>query len=221
MSAKSIGLSDSLHSYVVGHSSPVDPVLRELAEETAAMGGVARMQIAPEQGTFLTLLTRLLRPRQAVEVGTFTGYSAICVARELAPGGRLLCCDVSEEWTALARRYWARAGVDERIDLRLAPALETLQALPREPLLDLSFVDADKPGYAAYWQELVPRTRPGGVLLVDNVLWHGSVVPDPEGGPEDDDTRAIREFNDLAAADDRVDLVVLPIADGLTLAVKR
>ncbi len=235
MSAKSIGLSDALHAYVVSHSSPIDPVLRDLADETAALGGAAGMQIAPEQGTFLSLLARVLRPRYAVEVGTFTGYSAICVARELADGGRLLCCDVSEEWTAVARRYWTRAALDGRIELRLAPALETLQTLPREPAIDLSFIDADKGGYAAYWQELVPRTRPGGVLLVDNVLWRGSVVANGAGGAdgadgaggadpsgdESDDARAIRQFNDLAAADDRVDLVVLPIADGLTMAVKR
>ncbi len=134
------------------------------------------MQIAAEQGAFMGMLARLLRPRFAVEVGTFTGYSAICVARGLAPGGRLLCCDVSEEWTAVARRYWDRAGVADRIDLRLAPALETLRALPADPSIDLAFVDADKTGYAAYWDEIVPRLRPGGVVLVDNVLWSGKVV---------------------------------------------
>jgi predicted O-methyltransferase YrrM len=176
------------------------------------------MQIAPEQGAFLSILARLLRARFAVEVGTFTGYSSLCIARGLAEGGRLLCCDVSEKWTSVARRYWARAGVADRIELRLAPALETLRVLPQEPTVDLAFIDADKGGYIAYWEELIPRTRPGGVLLVDNVLWSGRVA-DP--GDDDEDTRHIRTFNDHAAADGRVDLVMLPIADGLTLARKR
>lgn len=215
MTPKSDFLRAGLQSYLVEHSTCADDVLVELAAETAALGGISSMQIAPEQGAFMGLLARLLRPRFAVEVGTFTGYSAICMARGLAPGGRLLCCDVSEEWTAVARRYWERAGVADLIDLRLAPALETLAALPAQPAVDLAFIDADKQGYLAYWEELVPRMSPGGVLLIDNVLWSGKVI-DPD--VTDDDTRALRAFNDHAAADKRVELVMLPLADGLTMA---
>jgi caffeoyl-CoA O-methyltransferase len=217
MSARSIGLSDALHAYVVAHSAPADDVLRDLAQETRAMGENAGMQIAPEQGVFLTLVTRLVGARRAVEVGTFTGYSSLCIARGLQPGGRLLCCDVSAEWTAVARRHWERAGVADRVELRLAPAVDTLRALPPTPDIDLAFIDADKPGYPAYWAELVPRMRPGGVLLVDNVLRDGRVlVEDP-----DEATAAIKDFNDLALADDRVELVLLPLADGVTFAVRR
>jgi caffeoyl-CoA O-methyltransferase len=220
MSATSIGLSDALQSYVVAHSTPVDDILRDLAEETRAMGDRAAMQIAPEQGTFLTLVARLIGARRAVEVGTFTGYSSICIARGLAEGGRLLCCDVSEEWTAVARRYWTRAGLTERIELRIAPAHETLSALPTDPDIDLAFLDADKTGYPAYWEQLVPRMRPGGVLLVDNVLSGGRVVQDGADDEVDEDVAAIKAFNDLALADDRVELVLLPLADGVTFAVK-
>jgi caffeoyl-CoA O-methyltransferase len=150
-----------------------------------------------------------------VEVGTSTGYSSISIARGLSRRGKLLCCDVSEEWTAIARRYWKSAGLDKHIELRLGPAIETLQALPDRPHIDLAFIDADKTSYLDYWEELVPRMRPGGVILVDNVLWSGSVV-DPS--VTDADTEAIRAFNDHAAADGRVDMVLLPIADGLSLA---
>jgi caffeoyl-CoA O-methyltransferase len=215
MTPKSDFLSPDLHSYLVEHSTQADDVLADLAAETAALGGISSMQIAPEQGAFMGLLTRLLGPRFAVEVGTFTGYSAICVARGLAPGGRLLCCDVSEEWTSVARRYWERAGVADVIDLRLAPALETLRALPTEPSVDLAFIDADKQGYLSYWEELVPRLNPGGVILIDNVLWSGKVIREDVA---DADTLALRAFNDHAAADKRVELVMLPLADGLTMA---
>jgi caffeoyl-CoA O-methyltransferase len=151
-------------------------------------------------------------------VGTFTGFSSICIARGLAPGGRLLCCDVSEEYTAIARQAWVAAGVDDRIELRLAPGLETLQGLPAEPTIDLVFIDADKGGYAGYFDELVPRVRAGGLLLVDNTLWSGRVVDDTA---DDADTVAIRAFNDKVAADDRVESYLLPIGDGLTLVRKR
>lgn len=218
MTPKSAFLSPDVQSYLVEHSTPVDEVLTDLATETAAMGGISSMQIASGQGVFMTLLARLLRPRFAVEVGTFTGYSAICMARGLAPGGRLLCCDLSEEWTAIARRYWERAAVADSIELRLAPALETLRALPTQPSIDLAFVDADKQGYRAYWEELVPRLNPGGVILIDNVLWSGRVL-DP--GVADEDTVALRAFNDHAATDERVELVMLPLADGLTVARRR
>lgn len=217
MSPKSFLLSDALHGYLLAASTPIDEVLRSLVDETVQLGGVSGMQVAPEQGLLLTLLTRAMGARRAVEVGTFTGYSALCIARGLAEGGRLTCCDVSEEWTDIGRRHWEAAGVADRIDLVLGPAAETLAGLEDEPV-DLCFVDADKTGYATYWDLLVPRVRPGGVLLVDNVLWSGRVL-DP--GQDDPDTSAIRAFNEKVAADDRVEVVLLPIADGLTLAVKR
>jgi caffeoyl-CoA O-methyltransferase len=188
-----------------------------LIEETQSLGGVAMMQIAPEQGAFMTLLTRAIGARRAVEVGTFTGYSALCIARGLPADGRLLCCDVSEEWTAIARRHWELAGVANRIDLRIAPAIETLRALPDEEI-DLAFIDADKPSYIRYYEQLVPRLRPGGLLLADNVLWSGRVVDE---GADDENTVAIRAFNDHVAADGRMETVMLPISDGLTIACKR
>lgn len=215
---KSLGISPELHRYVVEHGTPPDPVLASLARETAALGPISIMQVAPEQGAFLTLLARLLGARRIVEVGTFTGYSALCLARGLAEDGHLLCCDVSAEWGAIARRHWEEAGLSERIELRIAPAIETLRALPDEPYVDLGFIDADKTGYPDYYEEILRRLRPGGLVAVDNVLWGGSVL-DPEA--TDADTRAIRGFNDQLAADERVDVVMLPIADGLTLARRR
>ncbi|MEX2659422.1 MAG: class I SAM-dependent methyltransferase, partial [Acidimicrobiales bacterium] len=212
---KSFALSGEVHRYLVEHSTPLDDVRLRLIEETSALGSVAGMQVAPEQSLFLTMLTRLLGVRQAVEVGTFTGMSALSIAMGLAEGGRLVCCDVNEEWASVARRYWAEAGVDDRVELRLGPAAETLRALPTEAHLDLAFIDADKPGYTNYWDELVPRMRAAGVILVDNVLWRGRVV---EADAVDEDTVALRRFNDHAAADARVELVMLPISDGLTLA---
>lgn len=215
---KSFLLTPEIHSYLVAHGTPPDDVQRALIEETAALGPIAEMQIAPEQGAFLTVLTRLAGARRAVEVGTFTGYSSLCIARGLPDGGRLLCCDVSEEWTAIARRAWERAGVADRIELRLGPALETLRALPDEQVFDLAFIDADKVNYAGYYEEVLRRLRPNGVILVDNVLWSGAVI-DPQR--DDADTNAIRAFNDMVAADDRVDTVMLPVADGLTLLRRR
>jgi caffeoyl-CoA O-methyltransferase len=206
-----------LYDYLLAHSLQPDEVQRELIEVTAGLGGVSSMQISPDQGAFMTLLAKVMGVRNVLEVGTFTGYSSICLARGLAAGGRLICCDVSEEWTGIAREYWRRAGVDDRIDLRIAPALETLRALPSDPLIDLAFIDADKQGYIGYWEELVPRMRPGGVILVDNVFMGGQVVsPDPTVSGI-----AMREFNDHAAADERTELVMLSIADGLTFARKR
>jgi caffeoyl-CoA O-methyltransferase len=218
MSRTTIAVSSELHDYLVQHNRPVpDDILLDLADETArALPDHVTMQIAPEQGAFMTLLTKVVGVRFAVEVGTFTGYSSICVARGLAPGGRLLCCDVSAEFTAVARRYWERAGVADSIELRLAPAVETLRALPADPPIDLAFVDADKEGYVGYWEEIVPRVRPGGVILVDNVFGSGRVVAD-DPGPT---AKAIQRFNDHAAGDDRVELAMLPIADGLTFARK-
>ena len=215
---KSLGLSAALHEYLVAHGTPPDAIQRELIEETARLGPIAIMQVAPEQGAFLTMITRILGAQQAIEIGTFTGYSALAIARGLAPGGRLLCCDVSEEWTAIARRAWQRAGVADRIELRIAPALETLRAVPESTRFDLAFIDADKTSYAAYYEEILKRMRAGGVLLVDNVLWNGAVVDETR---QDDNTRAIRAFNAAVAADPRVDCVMTPISDGLTLLRKR
>jgi caffeoyl-CoA O-methyltransferase len=219
VSPKSFLLTPELHDYIVAHSAPIDDVQRDLIAETAALGSVSGMQIAPEQGAFMTILVRAIGARRAVEVGTFTGYSSLCIARGLAEGGTLLCCDVSEEWTSIARRAWQRAGVADRITLRLAPALDTLRSLPAEPHLDLAFVDADKGGYRAYAEELIPRLRSGGLLLVDNVLWNGRVLdPSADSG---EDTRHIRAFNDWLVTDRRVECVLLPVADGLTMAVRR
>ncbi|HEX8804189.1 MAG TPA: O-methyltransferase [Acidimicrobiales bacterium] len=216
---RTLTVTSELLDYAVAHGSwPPDAVLDDLRAETRALGRAAGMQVGADQGQLLTFLTRLVGARAAVEVGTFTGYSSTCIARGLAPGGRLLCCDVNEEWTALARRAWERAGVADRIELRLAPALETLRGLPAEPHVDLAFIDADKTGYAAYWDELVPRLRPGGLLLVDNVLWSGRIT---DADTDDADVRALRAFNDAVAADDRVDATILPAFDGLTLARRR
>jgi len=212
-------LSDALQEYVEAHSTPPDQILTELAEQTASMfGAEAGMQIGPEQGTFMTLLAKLVGAARAVEVGTFTGYSAICVARGLAEGGRLLCCDISEEWTSVAREYWKWAGLADRIELRLGPAARTLRELPDDTTFDFAFIDADKTSYVEYWDLIVPMIRPNGVILVDNTLWSGQVA-DPR--ISDDTVQAIRRFNDHAAADDRVELVLLPIGDGLSLARKR
>jgi caffeoyl-CoA O-methyltransferase len=216
---RTLPVTAELIDYAVNHGSwPVDDVLADLQAETAALGRVAGMQVGPDEGQLLTLLARLVDARRAVEVGTFTGYSSLCIARGLAPGGSLLCCDVSEEWTALGRRAWERAGVSDRIELRIAPAIETLRALPADEPIDLVFIDADKPGYVDYWEELVPRVRPGGLLLADNVLWSGEITnPDRT----DENTEALRAFNDRVAADDRVEAAVLPAFDGLTIARKR
>ncbi|WP_017598764.1 O-methyltransferase [Nocardiopsis lucentensis] len=211
-------ITPELHSYLVAHSAPVDDVLADLVEETERRFPDFRgMQIGPEQGAFMTLLAQASGARDIVEVGTFTGYSSLCLARALPADGTLLACDISEEWTSVARRYWERAGVADRITLTLGPALETLRALPEEPRFDLAFLDADKTGYIGYWEELVPRMRPGGLLLADNTLSHGRVV-DPSN--TDEAVQGIRDFNDRLVADDRVTQVLLPIGDGLTLARK-
>jgi caffeoyl-CoA O-methyltransferase len=215
---KSLGVSPEVHEYLVAHGTPPDSVQRELIEETRKLGGISIMQVAPEQGAFLTLFARAIGARRAIEVGTFTGYSSLCIARGLAQGGKLVTCDVSDEWTQVARRYWEKAGVADRIELRLGPGAESLRALPKEPAFDLGFIDADKGGYPVYYEEILTRLRPGGVILVDNVLWTGRVA-DPSA--QDEMTLAIRKFNDQVAADPRVDCVMVPIADGLTLLRKR
>jgi caffeoyl-CoA O-methyltransferase len=214
---KSFFLTPEIHEYVVAHGARPDAVQQALIDETAALP-MAGMQISPEQGTFMTLVTRLVGAREAVEVGTFTGYSAISIARGLPDDGHLLCCDVSEEWTAIARRAWAEAGVDDKIELRLAPAADTLRSLPDEEYVDLAFIDADKPAYPVYYEELLRRLRPNGLIMVDNTLWGGAIVDDSK---DDDSTVALRAFNDMVAADDRVDSALLTIGDGLTLLRKR
>jgi caffeoyl-CoA O-methyltransferase len=218
MAPRSFLLSDDLDAYVRAHTTPFDEVLERLTERTVALGDISGMQIGPDQAALLTMLTRFAGVRSAVEVGTFTGTSALCVARGLVEGGRLLCCDVSDTWTAIAREAWAEAGVDDRIDLRVAPAAETLAALPADATIDLAFIDADKSGYLTYYEELVPRLRPGGWIVADNTLWSGTVI-DPSNTERD--TEALRAYNDRAASDDRVDTVLLALADGLTVSQKR
>jgi caffeoyl-CoA O-methyltransferase len=210
-------LPSAIADYIAERTPPPDEVLARLQARTRELGRAAGMQIGADQGALLTLLTRLVGARRAVEVGTFTGFSSICIARGLAPDGSLLCCDVSETYTAIAREAWAEAGLTDIIELRIAPALETLRTLPPDPVIDLVFIDADKGGYASYFDELVPRVRPNGLLLADNTLWSGRVVDD---AATDDDTVAIKAFNDKVAADDRVESYLLPIGDGVTLIRK-
>lgn len=211
-------ITPELQAYIVDHTDPVDPVLAELAEETARLyPDLKGMQIGAEQGAFTTLLTRIQGARDVVEIGTFTGYSSICFARGLPADGHLLALDISEEWTSVARRYWERAGVADRIELRIGPALESLQGLPEQEQFDIAFLDADKTGYIDYWEELVPRMRTGGLLLADNTLSHGRVVDPDNTEPH---VQGIRDFNDRLVADDRVTQVLLPLGDGLTLARK-
>ncbi|WP_326598478.1 O-methyltransferase [Streptomyces sp. NBC_01803] len=211
-------VNPALSDYLLAHCTPADDVLRDLAAETRrALPDHLSMQITQDEGAFLTLLVRLTGARRAVEVGTFTGYSSICIARGLPADGRLLACDVSDEWTSVARRYWERAGVADRIDLRLAPAAETLRALPSGETVDFAFIDADKTGYPVYYEELVTRLRPGGLIVLDNMLRAGRVVDPAAQDPAD---IAIREMSDIIAADKRVESVLLPLRDGVTLVRK-
>ena len=218
MTSRIAFLDEALVSYVDAHSTGPDRVERELIAATAALGDWSVMQVGTAQGAFMTMLTTLLRPVFAMEIGTFTGYSALCVARALPPGGRLLCCDISEEWTAIAREHWQRAGVSDRIDLRIAPALDTLRSLPAETVIDFAFIDADKEFYIDYYTELVPRLSDAGVILVDNVLWSGNVA-DP--GQTDATTEALRAFNAHVVRDDRVLVSLLPVGDGLSMISRR
>jgi caffeoyl-CoA O-methyltransferase len=218
MPDKYITLTPELYGYVVEHGARQDDVLRRLAVETEELGDIAVMQIAPEQGAFMTLLVRAIGARRALELGTFTGYSAICVARGLAEGGTLVTCDISGEWTEVARRYFDEAGVAERIDLRLGPALDTLRELPADEPFDFAFIDADKTEYPDYYEECLRLLRPGGLVMLDNVLRGGQVL---DGDAGDERTTATREVNERAIADDRVDVAMLGVADGITLALKR
>jgi caffeoyl-CoA O-methyltransferase len=220
MTPRSFLLTPELAAYVRAGSEAPGPVVADLMAETATLadrGEVpATFQIAPEQGTFMELLTRALGVRRAIEIGTFTGLSALCVARALPEDGSLICLDRSAEWTAVARRYWERAGVAGRIDLRLGDALPTLQEMPADETFDLAFVDADKTGYPAYVEELHPRMRPNGVVLLDNTLRSGRVLD-----PQSEDDRAMVALNAALAADPRWETVLLPLADGLTMLRKR
>ncbi len=218
MTPKSFLLTSAVHDYLLASSEPLDEVQRALIAETAELGDVADMQIAPEQGAFMTMLTRLLGVTSALEIGTFTGYSALSIARGLPPEGRLLCLDVSTEWTDVARRYWERAGVAERIELRIGPALDTLRAMPPTPAYELAFLDADKTGYPAYVEELAPRMRTNGLVIIDNVLRGGRIV---SGDGHGDDDRTVQALNRALAADQRFDTLMLPVADGLTFLRKR
>ena len=215
---KFLHLNQNLYDYVIAHGHNGDPILRDLAEETRKLGRIAGMQIAPEQGTLMGLLARAIGAKSAIEVGVFTGYSSLCVARALPADGKLLCLDVNEEWTSIARRYWDRAGVTGKITLKLAPAVETLRALPASHAFDFAFVDADKSNYRIYYEEILKRLRPNGLLLIDNVLWNGQVV-DPSDKSED--TVAIRALNDFIANDTRVEAVMIPVADGITIVRKK
>lgn len=217
MSLKTLGLSDELHAYVVTHTSGHDGVLRALAAETRErFPDHMQMQIAPEQGALLTLFTRLTQARFAVEVGTFTGYSAICIARGLREDGRLVCFDNSAEWTTIAARHWEQAGLIEQIELRLGDARDTLASLAGDPPVDLAFIDADKTGYPDYYEAVLARLADDGLIVVDNVLAGGRVLD-----PDDENAAAIAAFNDLVCADQRVDVILLPVADGISLITRR
>ena len=220
MTPRSFLLTPELADYVRASTEPPDEVAAALIAETAAMAERGEvpptMQIAPEQGAFMQLLTAALGARTAMEIGTFTGFSALCIARGLPADGSLLCLDVDPDTTSVARRYWARAGLADRIELRLGDAHETLRSLPATETFDLAFVDADKTGYRSYVQELHPRMRPNGVVLLDNTLRHGQVLD-----PRSEDDRAIAALNAALAADPRWETVLLPVADGLTVLRKR
>jgi caffeoyl-CoA O-methyltransferase len=211
-------LDEDLYTYLVEHGAREDNVLRRLADETERMGDISVMQIGADQGAFMTLLVRAIGARRAIELGTFTGYSAICIARGLADGGELVACELSEEYAGIARGWFDEAQVADRIDLRVGPALDTLRSMPTEESFDFAFIDADKEGYPDYYEECLARVRPGGIVAVDNVLGAGRVL-DPD--PDDSMARGIAELNDRVAADERVEIAMVPIADGLTLALKR
>lgn len=220
MTKKSLGLDDRLYNYLLSTSLREHEVLRRLREETASYRN-AMMQIAPEQGQFMALLVQLLGAKKAVEIGVFTGYSSLSVALALPPDGKIIACDVSEEYTSVARRYWQEAGVADKVDLRIAPALETLDRLLAEGqagTFDFAFIDADKGNYDGYYERSLQLLRPGGLIAIDNVLWGGDVA-DPE--VQDNSTQAIRALNEKLHQDERVSLSLLPVADGLTLALKR
>jgi caffeoyl-CoA O-methyltransferase len=213
---KNLALTEPQYAYLSRMRSRAgDPLLAELRRETEALGEISVMLATEEQGDFFTLLVGALRAESALEIGTFTGFSSLCIARGLPPHGRLLCCDISAEWTAIARRFWKKAGVADRIELRLAPAAETLAALEPGRTFDFVFIDADKTGYDRYYELVLPRVRPGGLIVFDNMLSHGRVLD-----PQDDRDRALDALNRKLAADPRVESVLLPVADGLNFCRK-
>ena len=219
MSRRTLGLEKKLHEYVVRYGARESDLLARLREETADLP-LGIMQISPDQGAFMAFLVGVLDARQTLEIGVFTGYSALTVALALPDDGRMVACDISEEWTDIARRYWRAAGVEHKIDLRLAPALESLEALlaeGRAGTFDFAFVDADKREYADYYERVLKLLRPGGVVAIDNVLWGGKVADE---SVQDDQTQAIRSFNELLQTDLRVSLCLVPLGDGVTLAQK-
>jgi predicted O-methyltransferase YrrM len=213
-------IDDALYNYLLSISLRESEILQKLRQETATHP-MSQMQIAPDQGQFMALLVQLMGAKKALEIGVFTGYSSLCVALALPPDGQLIACDVSEEYTAIARRYWQMAGVADKIDLRLAPALDTLDQLLAEGQanqFDFAFIDADKSAYPQYYERTLQLVRPGGLIAIDNVLWSGRVA-DPQ--VQDNRTEGIRAFNQRLYQDQRINLSVLPLADGLTLALKR
>ena len=218
MGAKYLSLNDRLYSYLCGRRSDAhDPLLAELRAETTALGEVSCCQISDEEGTFLSILVAAIGARRAIEVGTFTGYSSLCIARALPSEGRLLCVDQSNEWTAIARKYWTRAGLNERIDLRLGPAIPILERLEPELVFDFAFIDAEKTQYEAYYELILPRVRTNGLILFDNMLWGGRLG----GGPITEATGlAIDALNHKLAKDERVETVLLPVADCIQLCRK-
>jgi caffeoyl-CoA O-methyltransferase len=218
MGDKFTALSPELYRYLVEHGAREDELLRRLAAETAELGGISIMQIATEQGAFMNLMVRAIGARRALELGTFTGYSAICIARALPDDGVLVTCDVNDEWAGIARRYFEQAGLAERIDLRLGPALETLRAMPAREQFDFAFIDADKAGYPDYYEETLRLLRPGGLAMLDNMLRGGRVV-DPD--PADEGDRAVMGLNQRILADERVEMAMLGVSDGVTLVLKR
>jgi predicted O-methyltransferase YrrM len=219
MARRSLELDDRLYDYLVQFGTRESDLLKDLRNETAKLPG-AGMQIGPEQGAFMGLLVELIGAKRALEVGTFTGYSSLCIAGAMPADGKLICCDVSEEYTKVARDYWRRAGLESKIELRLGPAVATLDALiaANVELFDFVFIDADKTNYSNYYDRAIQLVRPGGLIAIDNVLWGGAVADPKEN---DEDTLAIRAVNQQVRNDDRVTLALAPLGDGLTLARKR
>jgi len=216
--AKITALTQDLYRYMIGHRSAEDQVLTDLRRETLRLvGDKAGMMISEEQGILLRMLVAAVAPKLVVEVGTFTGYSALCMAQALPKGGRVLCCDVSDEWTSVGKPYWRRAGVADRIDLHIAPALETIRSLPVNEEVDFAFLDADKCNYVQYFEAIVPKLRTDGLIAADNVLWHNWSM---DAHNQDPETVGIREFNEHVLRDDRVETVMLHVGDGLTLIRK-
>jgi predicted O-methyltransferase YrrM len=218
MAGRAPFLPKKISRYIAEHAVREREILRELRAATASLPN-AGMQIGADQGQFMALLVQAIGARNCLEIGTFTGYSALAVALAIPDNGRIVCCDISEEWTAIGRPFWKKAGVDRKIDLRIGPALRTLDELREEKqVFDFVFIDADKTNYANYYEACLPMLRPGGILAVDNTLWSGWVA---DRGHHDDDTVALRKFNERLHADDRVDIALLPLGDGVTLALKK